>query len=228
MDPLELDRLGDIPDPFAGAAGAPVGAPAPRGMPPSPSRGRVRALRAGALAAALVCEALWVSTWEHRVDLASAPRVGLALGLGIPLVAGAVALGAAARRGGLGLGESSRRLAAFVAASITVFVAGTMMFAPPDTEAAGFWSHAVRCMAVTAVLAAAPLALGVWAFRHAFVASTRWRGAGIGTAAGALAAATMSVVCSSDGVVHVLVGHGLMMVVGAAAGALLGGRVMRA
>jgi hypothetical protein len=109
-----------------------------------------------------------------------------------------------------------------------VFVVGTMMAAPPDAEAYGFWGHTVRCMLVTSVLAAAPLALGVWAFRHSFVASTRWRGAALGTAAGALAAATMSLACANDGVVHVLLGHGVIMLVGAVAGALLGGRVMRA
>jgi hypothetical protein len=83
-------------------------------------------------------------------------------------------------------------------------------------------------MAITSALAAVPLALGVWAFRRSFVVSSRWRGACIGTAAGALAAATMSLLCSTDGVGHVLLGHGIMMVVGAAAGAVFGAKVMRA
>lgn len=228
MAPFDLERLNEIPDPFAGAADAPVRAPAPKGMAPSPPRSRVQAVRAGALAAAFLAEGAWLLLVEHRPDLPALSRLGLALGLGIPLLAGAVALGAAARRGGLGLGESARRMAGLVGAAIAVFVVGTTMAAPPDTEVDGFWGHTVRCMLVTAVLAAAPLALGVWAFRHSFVASTRWRGAALGTAAGALAAATMSVACASAGVVHVLLGHGVILLAGAVAGALLGGKVMRA
>jgi hypothetical protein len=228
MAPLDLERLNEIPDPFAGAARAPASPPAPERMAASPPRSRVQAVRAGALAAAFLFEGLWLVLVEHRPDLSSLSRLALGVGLGIPLLAGAVALGAAVRRGGLGLGESARRLAGLVGAAIAVFVVGTTMAAPADTEASGFWSHTVRCMLVTAVLAAAPLALGVWAFRHSFVASTRWRGAALGTAAGALAAATMSLGCSSDGVVHVLLGHGVVLLAGAVAGALLGGKVMRA
>jgi hypothetical protein len=228
MEPFDLDRLKDIPDPFAGAAGAPLRAPPPKGMPASPSRAALRSERTIALVVAVVYEGLWLLLVEHRADLGVASRLGLAIGLGVPLGACVLALGAAMRGGGLGLGGSARRLAALAGASVAVFVVGTMMFAPADTEGARFWGHTLQCMAITCGLAAVPLALGVWAFRRSFVASSRWRGACLGAAAGGLAAATMSILCSTDGAAHVLLGHGVMIVVGGLAGAVFGERVMRA
>jgi hypothetical protein len=226
MDDMDLARLAEIPDPFAAAA--PPRAPAPRGLPPSLPRERVHRLRAGALVVAVLSEVLWTSLVDHRADLGTASRTSLALGLGIPLTAGVVALRAASRRGDFGLGESTRRLAGLVLMSVAVFAVGTALAAPADAEPVGFWSHTLRCAVVTAVLAAAPLALGLGVFRHAFVTSARLRSAGIGVAAGALAAATMSIVCSSGGVVHVLLGHGTMMIAGGLAGLLLGGKVTQA
>jgi hypothetical protein len=232
-DDLDLARLAEIPDPYA--APAPVRAAAPKGLAPSPARARVHQLRVGALVVALLSEVVWTVLVEHRPDLGTASRTSLALGLGIPLAAAVVALPAASRRGPFGLGESARRLAVLVGVSLVVFLVGTAMrpalavqASPPDAEQVGFWSHTLRCALITAVLAAAPLALGLGVFRHAFVSSARLRSAGIGVAAGALAAATMSIVCSTDGVVHVLLGHGTMMIAGGLAGLLLGKKITQA
>ena len=93
---------------------------------------------------------------------------------------------------------------------------------------AGYWSHTARCMGITFGLAAVPLVLGVWAFRRSFAVSSGWRGACLGAAAGALAATTMSLICATDGVVHVVFGHGLVILAGAMAGAVFGDRILRA
>jgi hypothetical protein len=225
-DDLDLARLAEIPDPYA--APAPLRAAAPRALPPSPPRARVLGLRAGALGLALLSEVVWTALVEHRADLGTASRASLALGLAVPLAAAVVALVAASRRGALGLGEPATRLAGLVGVSLAVFMVGTALAAPADAEAAGFWGHTLRCALVTAVLSAAPLALGLGVFRHAFVSSARLRSAGIGVAAGALGAATMSIVCSTDGVAHVLLGHGTMMIAGGLAGLLLGRKVTQA
>jgi len=222
MDNLDLRRLADIPDPFSEGAGKPPRRHGERPTAPSPPRARVHGLRVGAVVLAALSQAAWLTLVEHRSDLAASSPWALLLGIGIPLVAATVALAAAARPGALGLGESMVRLGALVALSVAVFVVGTLLAAPPDTEAGWFWGHALRCMAVTAALAAAPLALGVWSYRHAYVAAPAWRSAGLGVAAGALAAATMSLACSNDGALHVLVGHGAMMLVGGVVGAALG------
>ena len=223
MADLDLRRMADIPDPFAIAA---QGAPPPlagKALDRSPSRAHVRGLRAAAVAIALLAEVAWLGLVEHRPDLTSVSPSVLVLGVGIPLVAAALALAAATRRGALGLGESTSRLVTLVGLSVAVFAAGTVFAAPRGSVGeADFWGHTLRCMGVTAVLASAPLALGVWSFRHAFVGAPVWRSAALGVAAGALAAATMTLACSTDGALHVLVGHGAMMLVGGAVGATLG------
>ncbi|MDP9152004.1 MAG: hypothetical protein M3O36_18935, partial [Myxococcota bacterium] len=79
---------------------------------------------------------------------------------------------------------------------------------------------ALGCMATTAALAGVPAIAAGWAYRHAFVGSG-WRTATLGVACGALAAATMSIACSVGSVLHVLVGHGSMMLAFGLLGALL-------
>jgi hypothetical protein len=148
--------------------------------------------------------------------------------MAVPAAACVVALAGAVRSGGLGLGAPARRLAVLAVASFTVFVSGTMLHSPADVVVAGYWSHTARCTGITFALAAVPLALGVWAFRRSFVVSSRWRGACLGAAAGALAATTMSLICAVDGMAHIVIGHGLVILAGAAAGAAFGDRIMRA
>jgi len=221
MADLDLRRMADIPDPFAGTAGESPPPLVGKALAASPSRARVRGLRAAAVGIAVLTEVAWLVLVEHRPDLASVSPSGLVLGVGIPLLAAALALAAATRRGALGLGESTSRLLVLVGLSVAVFVVGTVFAAPRD-GGEEFWGHTLRCIGVTAALAAAPLALGVWSFRNAFVAAPVWRSAALGVAAGALAAATMSLACSTDSALHVLVGHGAMMLVGGAVGAALG------
>jgi len=227
MEDLDLRDLADIPDPFAEAtdlaslASSRPGPPREKPAAPSAARARVRWLRGSAVVMALLSEVGWLALVEHRPDLEAVSPAGLLLGIGVPLLAAAVALAAAMRPGALGLGESVARQLGLIGLSFAVFVVGTLLASPADTEGP-FWGHALRCMGVTAVLAAAPLALGVRSLRHAFAAASTWRSLGLGVAAGALASATMSLACSTDGVLHVLVAHGAMMLVGGAAGAAFG------
>jgi hypothetical protein len=222
MDDLDLRRLADIPDPFSEPAARPPRSSGERPLAASPSRAHVRGFRLLAVAIALVSQAAWLALVEHRNDMTASSPGALLLGMAIPLAAAAVALSAAARPGALGLGESLSRLSTLLPLSLAVFVTGTLFVAQKDAEVGSFWNHAARCMAVSAVLAAAPLALGVWSFRHAFAAAAPWRCAGLGVAAGALAAATMSLACSNGGALHVLAGHGAMMLAGGVVGAALG------
>src|SRR5258708_9801657 len=132
MDPVDLERMRDIPDPFASAVDARAGAAAgaPKGMPPSPSRAARRSARAAAVAAALIYDALWLVLVEHRPDMGVAPRIGIVVGLAVPVAACAVALGGAVRQGGLGLGEPAQRLAGPSAVSMAVFVRCTLLSNP--------------------------------------------------------------------------------------------------
>ncbi len=221
-DDFDLNRLADIGDPFAEDVSAPIRPMDPSRTPKqSPTRSRMRALRAVALVAALLYDAAWLVLRERRPDLASMSTAGLVLGIAIPLTAAGLALGTAMRSGPRGLGLPAARMAASAIAVPAFFAAATLLAAPPDAGDPLFWRHAAGCMAVTAILTLGPLALALWAFRRAFAAAAAWRTAAVGLAAGSLAAATMSLACPISAASHVILGHGLVMIVAAVAGALL-------
>jgi len=226
---FDIDALGRIPDPY-GAEGRPVPSPpvvAAAGA--APTRAQRRRGRALALAGALGYEVAWTIVVERRADLDAVPALGLALGLGFPLLACALAASAVLRRGPRGLGASPAYLSAAVLLGPLVFAIGTWLVAPHQAETADvFWSRALRCIRMTAVLAAVPLALGMLAYRRAFVAAATARTTALGVGCGAIAAATMSLVCSDGAAEHVIVAHGAMMLVAGALGALLGRRFARA
>lgn len=225
----DLKQFGEIGDPFADDARAPI---RPMDRPAadlarSPTRSRMRALRAIALVLALVYDAAWVVFHERRADLASASSWSLVVGIAIPLAAAALGLVAALRPGPRGLGHPAWKLATLAVGGPIVFLLGTLIVAPPGGQDALFWRHAAICMAVTALLALGPMALGLWVFRNAFAAVAGWRTAALGIAAGGLAAATMSLACPITAATHVILGHGLVMVVAALIGALLGPALAR-
>jgi len=225
-DDFDLQDLRRIPDPFAGPA-----LPPPMEMPPgapSPSRAALARRRALAAAGVVSYEVGWVVLVERRRDLGSLPVSTLALGLLIPLAAAIFAFVAVSGKGRIGLGMSASWLAALCALPPVLFVVATFATHPPDGDRGHFWDLAVRCIGVTAPLTAGPLALGAWLFRHAFAAASTWRTAALGVACGALAAATMSLACWHSGALHVVVGHGTMILIGGAAGALVGRRITRA
>lgn len=224
---LDLERLADIPDPFAVPDAAHAPAPKPGALGPSPTRAEVRRRRGIAAVGALVYQVAWLLVVEHRGDVGQLPPSTIAIGLLVPAVAAALALFAARVPGRRGLGVPASWVIALAAAAPLLFVLATLATSPPDTES-GFWDLAVRCIGVTALLTLGPLLLGVAAFRHAFVAGSRWRTAALGVACGAVAASTMSLACRHSGALHVVVGHGSMMLVAGLAGALLVSRVTRA
>lgn len=180
-----------------------------------------------AVAAVLVYEAGWLLVVEHRADVSELSGTRIATGLLVPLVAAAVALVGCRVPGRRGLGAPVAWLLSLCVLPAALFALGTWATSPPDTEG-NFWSLVVRCMGVTALLTAGPLALGGLVFRHAFAAASRWRTAALGVACGAVAAATMSLACRHTGALHVMLGHGAMMVIAGVAGALVLGRFTRA
>lgn len=225
-DDLDLQRMTEIPDPFAGSSRRlaaaqvqPVGA--------SPTRREVRRKRAIATAAVVAYEVSWVLVVERRRDLGQLPAWTIALGLVIPLAAAALALVAVTVAGRRGLGAPASWLAGLTLMPPALFAVATLVTGPLDAGQVHFWNLAVRCMGITAALTAGPLALGAVVFRNAFAAASVWRTAALGVACGAMAAATMSVACWHVGALHAIVGHGTMMLVGGIGGALLGRRVTR-
>src|SRR5260370_40502035 len=106
----DLKRLGEIADPFAEAVHPPLRPMVVQGMPWSPNRSRVRALRIVAVVAAILYDLAWLAFVETRPDIHSIPPAQLASGLTIPLVSAAMAIGAGAWLGARGLVDPKWRV----------------------------------------------------------------------------------------------------------------------
>ena len=226
-DDLNLNRLAEIPDPFEGSTRIPDRPMHPDRWPRSSDRRRVRGVRLAAAVGALLYDAAWVAWVERRPDLTTVSPSRLVFGLAGSLVAAMLALAAATRRGKAGLGETKARVVALAIGSPVLFTMATLLGTPAQAFDARFWGHAAGCVLVSALLATGPLALGALAFRHAFAIVSVWRTAALGLACGALAAATMTLVCPIDNAAHVLVGHGTILVIAGAVGTVLGRRTCR-
>jgi hypothetical protein len=224
---IDLKHLGEIPDPFEEAVHPPRRPMGVQGLPWSPNRSRVRALRIAAVVAALLYDLAWLAFAETRPDIHSIPPEQLASGLIIPLVSAAMAIGAGTRAGARGLGDPKWRVVAFAVAAPVWLVLATLLVAPHGPQVDLFWRRAAGCFFTTGLLALGPLALGVVTFRRAFVSAAVWRTAAVGVACGALASATMSLACPIGNVWHVLVGHGTILVAAGLCGAALGRWVCR-
>jgi len=207
---IELAR---IPDPFAREAGAALPPSVALARPASPSRSRRRALALAAACGAVFYEAVILAFFKTRPDLGTTSTALVALELAVPLGVAALALAGAAKSGRLGLGEPAAKLAAWVTGAPLLFALVTLAAFPHEVADGAFWSRTQTCFLVTALLGLGPLALAAFALRNTFAAAAGWRTAAIGIASGALAASTIALVCPDGGALHVLVGHGAMMLV---------------
>jgi hypothetical protein len=172
---------------------------------------------------------VWIEALNGRADRADSPPTRLAYEMLLPLATASVALWIAGAPGRQGLGHAPRRIAATVVGGLLVFAGGTwLLTAIEEADPMPFWFHVARCTAFITAFAAAPFALAMWAYGRSFVASASWRTSALGLACGATGAFTMSFVCETETAAHVIVGHGLAMLVGAVAGALAARRVTRA
>lgn len=179
-----------------------------------------------ALAAAFAYEAAWVA--HLRMHPADRSAAAIALEVLLPLAAGVVAWVAATRSGRRGLGMRTARLALLAAGMPLAFAAVTELGWPADPHDGAFWQQAVGCMISGALFVAGPLVIAGLTFRGAFASASVWRAAALGVGCGALATATLGVVCPLATAGHLVVGHGAALVLAGVAGALLGRRIVLA
>jgi hypothetical protein len=227
-DFFDIHRISDVPDPLAGISEWPAPPRRRVTLEPSPTRSRLVAVRATALAAALLSELAWAFIISKREDLHTMPRTVLVTELAIPIAVALLALAAAAGPGARGMGQPKGRMTALVFLAPALFVAATLVTAPADVDPSPFLRHSLECFAWTGLISAVPIGLAAWVFRRSFVTAPAWRGAALGMACGATGATTMGVVCSVGSAGHVLLGHGTMMLVAALGGAWLASRFGRA
>jgi hypothetical protein len=228
MSNEKLDRLMDIPDPFAGASSA--APPIPR-LPKekSPTREEREHGVSMAITFALLWQIFWLVWIEHRPDFFRLDPSMITLGVGVPLYLSFGGLYVALRPGPRGLGSKVMRFVIVALASPVLFARQMWLLSSRITDdSAPFLDRTIRCLAVTLALSAPPMAMFAWVLRRAFVAASVWRGAAIGVACGALAAATMTLACVHFEALHLIVAHGSMMIIGGIAGAVVGRSYARA
>jgi hypothetical protein len=143
----------------------------------------------------------------------------LALGVSVPLLAGALVVRAGMLDGPRGLGPKAALLALATTMAPLFFATASVLALPPDPRDGRYWHHAIGCVVTGACLVAGPLALLALGWRRAFAAAAAWRTAALGVGCGALAATTLSFVCPLATAGHVAVAHGAALVLGGLVGA---------
>lgn len=222
-EPMSLEGMEDIPDPAAFLAARPppleAKAPAERSAT-RPQRERGRAL---AVAASLTWTAGSLALWGLRPDLRT-PAVVIPLAAWTLLAAGALRI--ALRPRTRGLPWAPWAVQAALIAVPTGFALSALVGA--DLREPLLEGSTLPCALAGAQIALVPLALAALTLRRSFLSAPAWRGAAVGAACGLIGAFGIHAHCAYAAGAHVLVAHGLPILLcallGAAAGAL-GGRV---
>jgi hypothetical protein len=210
-----LAQLGDIPDVHPSTPTA----VRPPQLPEAPTRALVRNRRLAALVGSLSWLGMHLAVYGIRTDLSQLPSLYVAAQVLLPVVvaSGSLYVALAAGRLGLGLKLGLISLLALLGpASFCLIAVGAP--APRSPEPGSLLDTAV-CFDITVAWVAVPLLCAAVSLRGAFAAGARWRSALVGAAIGLFAGATMNLHCPNVAPVHVLVGHGLAVVVATALGA---------
>ncbi len=218
-DPELAALLGEIPDPAAARSVAP-----PRELPTlpeAPTRQLVRRRRIAALIVGISWVGALLAVYGVRTDLRHLPPLYLSAQILVPALLGTGSLVVAVGPGKLGLG-------ARIGLVSTLAVLGPVSFwllavgAPvPRVVESGTWVDAVLCFDITMLWVAVPLLCAALTLRGAFAAGARWRSALVGAAIGLFAGATMNLHCTNAAPSHMLLGHGLAVVLAALLGAVV-------
>jgi len=206
----ELPDFADIPDPFGDATPAVNAIDVTRA--PSRTRDQVRRVRWMMALAAIAYEGMLVAMMGVRPDLPAVSGGALVLAVALPLAAAGLAISLAARGR-----RPGNEMLVFLLAPVALFAGSAAAHAGGVLQ--GTWMTATAmCVVGSAMLAAGPLALAAYAYRHAFAAGAVSRTVALGVGCGALAAAAIELRCSTPGAAHVLIGHGAALLLGGIVG----------
>ena len=217
-DPEFAQLLGEIPDPTV-----PASAPAQFRLPSLPgaaTREVVQSRRLAALLGGLSWLGVHLAVYGIRTDLRGLPFTYVAAQIVLPAVLATGSLVVALGSGKLGLGLKIglvSMLAVLGPASFCVIAVGAPV---PYVGDPGTLVDTVLCFDITIAWVAVPLLCAALTLRGAFAAGARWRSALVGAGIGLFAGATMNLHCPNVAPAHMLLGHGLAVVVAATLGAL--------
>lgn len=217
-DPDFAALLGEIPDPATPAAAAP-----PLKLPShsaAPTRQVVRRRRVLALIGGVSWIVAHLAVYGIRTDLTALPFLYVAAQIVLPALLATASLIVALGPGRLGLGFKFglvSTLAVVGPASFCFIAFGAPV--PHEAEPATL-VDTFLCFDITLAGVAVPLLCAAITLRGAFAAGARWRSALVGAGIGLFAGATMNLHCPNVAPTHMLLGHGLAVVVAALLGAL--------
>lgn len=217
-DPEFAELLREIPDPAAKVSlTAPLRLPR---LPEAATRSVVQSRRVAALVGGLSWLGVHLAVYGIRTDLKGLPFVYLAAQILLPVLLATGSLVIALGSGKLGLGAKIglvSSLAILGPASFCVIALGAPV---PYVADPGTLVDTVLCFDITVAWVAVPLLCAAITLRGAFAAGARWRSALVGAGIGLFAGATMNLHCPNVSPTHMLLGHGLAVVISAALGAL--------
>lgn len=213
----DTDPFADIPDPLGGGEARPV--PAPQ-VPaePSPTRAGVTARRAAALAIGAAGAIGLALVLGLRADLL-APGVLVQLGLWTLAVPASFAIALRPRAGGFPAGVAAVRIGVVSLAGLFVGLA----LLPLEGLEVPLTPRTVRFCLSFGALAGLPALIGAAiVLRRSFLNAPALRGAFVGAAIGLAGAISIHAHCPVVSASHVILAHGLPILVFGAFGALFG------
>lgn len=219
-DPDFAARLDEIPDP-AGSASPRLEFRLPS-LPRTTTRQLVRSRRLAALLGGLAWLGTHLAVYGVRTDLTGLPFIYVAAQILLPILLATGSLFVAFGPGRLGLGLRSGLISSLAVLGPVSFCAVAFGAPAPRPPEPATLLDTLLCFDITIAWVAVPLLCAAVTLLGAFAAGARWRSALVGAGIGLFAGATMNLHCPNLAPAHMLLGHGLPVIVAA----LLGGLVL--
>jgi hypothetical protein len=229
-DPDLSALFGEIPDPSALVSATPSSALGVGILEGSPARDTVRKRRIAALAGSAAWLLTHLAVYGIRTDFQGLPPPYVAAQILLPFLVAVASLFAALSYGKLGLGARIGLITALALLGPLAFCLVALGAPIPhvaDSDESSVLGILV-CFDITVAWTAVPLLCAALVLPGAFAAGVGWRSALVGASIGLFAGATMNLHCPNAAPLHVLMGHGIPVIVATLLGALVLGYRTRA
>jgi hypothetical protein len=181
----------------------------------SPARALVRKRRLAALTGSVAWLLTHLAVYGIRSDFHGLPPLYVAAQILVPFFVAVASLFAALSYGKLGLGLKIGLISGLVILGPLAFC--LIAFGAPAPYVSGPGAASLLgilvCFDITVAWTAVPLLCAALALPGAFATGVRWRSALVGAAVGLFAGAAMNLHCPNVAPLHVLMGHGLPVIV---------------